>query len=190
MIKLEGGRKIDIQPLINQVKLGNSHAFRLIVEQYQGYIFKVAYGILRNEQDAEDAAQDIFLKIYLSLPQYEHQGFKTWITRIATNHAIDMKRKAFRKREESSNSVYEDYQVPTNQSVENQYFKEAKLDLIRSRLNELPAGYRGVVFGFYIKEKSYQELAEEHEAQVKTIEMKLYRARKWMKENWEEDDFI
>ena len=186
----KGGRDIEIQALINQVKKGNQHAFRLIVEQYQGYIFQVAYGILRNEKDAEDAAQEIFMKIYLSLPKYEDQGFKTWITRLATNHAIDMKRKAFRKREESSDSVYEDFQVPRNDSVEKEYFKEEKIKVIRSRLNELPTGYRDVVYGFYIKEKSYQELAEEQEAQVKTIEMKLYRARKWMKENWKEDDFI
>lgn len=190
VVVLEGGREIEVQILINQVKKGNQHAFRLIVEQYQGYIFKVAFGILRNEKDAEDAAQDIFLKIYLSLPKYEHQGFKTWITRIATNHSIDMKRKAFRQREESSDTVYQDFQVPTNESVEKQFFQEEKLDLIRSRLDELPEGYRDVVFDFYIEEKSYQEIAENYGVQIKTIEMKLYRARKWMKEKWKEDDFL
>ncbi|SNX70930.1 RNA polymerase sigma factor (sigma-70 family) [Bacillus oleivorans] len=190
MIEVKGGRDIEVQSLINQVKKGNQHAFRLIVEHFQGYIFHVAYGILRNEKDAEDAAQDIFLKIFLSLPQYENQGFKTWITRIATNHAIDMKRKAYRKREEASISVYDDYQAPSNESVEKVFFREEHLALIRSRLDEIPASYRDVVYGFYILEKSYQELADGLNVQTKTIEMKLYRARKWMKENWKEDDFV
>ena len=58
--------------------------------------FTTVYGVLRNEKDAEDAAQEVFLKIYTSLPQYEKQGFKTWISRIAVNHAIDMKRRQVR----------------------------------------------------------------------------------------------
>lgn len=54
--------------LIEKIKSGNDHAFRILVEKYRNLVFHTAYGVLRNEKDAEDAAQEVFLKIYTSLP--------------------------------------------------------------------------------------------------------------------------
>ncbi len=61
--------------------------------------------------------------------------------------------------------------------------------LIQQRLDELPSTYKQVVEGFYIEEKTYKELAKQYDVQVKTIEMRLYRARQWMKKHWKEDEF-
>ena len=58
-----------------------------------------AMQIVRNEKDAEDVTQEVFVKIYYALPKYKKQGFKTWITRIAMNHSIDLTRKQQRKQE-------------------------------------------------------------------------------------------
>ncbi|MBP3039618.1 sigma-70 family RNA polymerase sigma factor [Bacillaceae bacterium Marseille-Q3522] len=162
-------------------------AFRLIVEKYRNYLFRTVYAIVRDEKEAEDATQEVFLKIYTSLPTYENQGFKTWITRIAVNHAIDKKRKQNRRHEETLEPL--EYQLTDTFNLENEVLAKERKMLIRKRLNELPANYREVIYDFYIKEKSYQEMAEEQKVQVKTIEMKLYRARLWMKKHWKEDDF-
>ncbi len=77
----------------------------------------------------------------------------------------------------------------TRDSLEKQVIHNEQRRLVRNRLNELPDNYRDVIYGFYIAEKSYQEMAEEQNVQVKTIETKLYRARHWIKKNWKEDDF-
>jgi RNA polymerase sigma factor (sigma-70 family) len=61
--------------------------------------------------------------------------------------------------------------------------------LVREKLECIPENYREVIYGFYIAEKSYQQLAQEQNVQVKTIETKLYRARQWMKTHWKEGDF-
>ncbi|HEY4553047.1 MAG TPA: sigma-70 family RNA polymerase sigma factor [Bacillaceae bacterium] len=175
--------------LIERIKNGNDHAFRLLVEKYRTAVFHTVYSVLRNEKDAEDAAQEVFMKIYTSLPQYEKQGFKTWITRIAVNHAIDMKRKKVRRQEDMNVEYEEASHAPPDDSVELQVIKREKKQLIRKRLDELPPNYKEVVEGFYIREKTYQELADEQDVQVKTIEVKLYRARQWMKKHWKEDDF-
>jgi len=74
---LKGGREVLDDGLIEKIKSGNDHAFRLLVEKYRNHVFHTVYGVLRNEKDAEDAAQEVFMKIYTSLPQYEKQGFKT-----------------------------------------------------------------------------------------------------------------
>ncbi|MGE8205313.1 sigma-70 family RNA polymerase sigma factor [Heyndrickxia sp. NPDC080065] len=174
--------------LIEKVKNGNDHAFRILVEKYRMHIFHTVFAILRNQQDAEDAAQEVFLKIYASLPQYENQGFKTWITRIAVNHAIDMKRKKVRRREDQTVEFQPEEFRGKNNTEELVLLKEKK-SILSKRLVELPDNYREVVEGFYIKEKTYQQMAEEQKVQVKTIETKLYRARLWMKKHWKEDDF-
>ncbi|MEH6954986.1 RNA polymerase sigma factor [Neobacillus drentensis] len=187
--KGKGERTINEEALIEKVLDGNDRAFRLLVEKYRNDVFRTIFAVLRDQKEVEDAAQEVFMKIYLSLPQYQNQGFKTWITRIAVNQAIDIKRKQARRREE----VAEELELPlagiAKDSVEKEILETDRRRFVRKKLDELPDNYRDVIYGFYIAEKSYQQMAEEQNVQVKTIEMKLYRARHWMKRNWKEDDF-
>lgn len=178
------------QEFIQKITAGDEHAFRIFVTTYRNLVFHSVYAVLRNQKDAEDATQEVFLKIYLSLPQYEGQGFKTWLTRIAVNHAIDMRRKAYRQREEA----VEDFQLDTNvmreESVLSQVTKKEVKQLVHQRIHELPKNYRDVIYGFYIEEKTYEQLAEEQNVKRETIAMKLHRARQWMKKHWKESDFL
>lgn len=185
----KGERDINDQVLIKKILDGNDHAFRLLVEKYRTELFRTIYAVLRDQKDAEDATQEVFMKIYHSLSQYENQGFKTWMKRIAVNHAIDVKRKKERRREEMVESLVYDSLPSTRDNVEAEVIDLEKRRLVRERLEELPENYREVVHDFYIAEKSYQQMAEEQQVQVKTIETKLYRARHWMKKHWKEDDF-
>ncbi|WML60842.1 sigma-70 family RNA polymerase sigma factor [Neobacillus sp. PS2-9] len=175
--------------IIEKVREGNEHAFRLLVEKYRNDVFRTVFAVLRDQKEAEDAAQEVFMKIYTSLSQYENQGFKTWMTRIAVNHAIDVKRKQARRREEVVDALEQKALGTPRDSVETEIIENDQRKLVRKRLDELPENYREVIYGFYIAEKSYQQMAEEQKVQVKTIETKLYRARSWMKKNWKEDDF-
>lgn len=185
---MEGGRVVVDQALIEKAKQGNSHAFRLVVETYQNYIFQAVYGVLRNQQDAEDATQEVFLKIYHSLPKYENQGFKTWIRRIAVNHAIDIRRKKIRRKEDQQ-VEYEEFYSPMVTSVEHDVLTSERKQILLRRIEELPKNYQSVVKGFYIDDKTFLELSEEENVKPKSIEVRLFRARQWMKEHWKEDDF-
>lgn len=169
--------------------VGSDHAFRLLVEKYRNDVFRTVFAVLRDQKEAEDAAQEVFVKIYTSLSQYENQGFKTWMTRIAVNHAIDIKRKQARRKEEMVEDLEQQSLGTPKDGVEKELIVNERQRLVRKRLDQLPENYRDVIYGFYIAEKSYQQMAEEQNVQVKTIETKLYRARVWMKKNWKEDDF-
>jgi RNA polymerase sigma factor (sigma-70 family) len=160
-----------------------------LIQKYRNDVFRTVFAVLRDQKEAEDAAQEVFLKIYTSLPQYENQGFKTWMTRIAVNHAIDMKRKQARRKEEIFEAIGQEAFRTPKDSIEKELIENDRRRLVRKRLNEMPENYRDVIYGFYIAEKSYQEMADEQNVQIKTIETKLYRARHWMKKNWKEDDF-
>ncbi len=185
----KGEREISDQDLIQKIKSGNDHAFRILVEKYRNDLFRTIYAVLREQKEAEDATQEVFMKIYTSLPRYEDQGFKTWITRIAVNHAIDMKRKRDRRQEDVLDLLEYDTLGSEKESVETEVIKNERTELVRKKLHELPVNYRNIIYDFYIEEKSYQQMAEEQNVQVKTIEMKLYRARIWMKKHWKEEDF-
>lgn len=171
------------------MKVGDEHAFRLLVEKYKNTLFRVIYPILRHEKDAEDATQEVFLKIYYALPEHSSQGLKSWMTRIAINHAIDVKRKKQRQYE----TVLEPDDLSTlSQSEENivvPLLRKEQRKLVQERLYNMPANYRDVIQAYYISEKSYQQIAEEQQVEVKTVETKLYRARNWMRKHWKEDDF-
>ncbi|MFS0820642.1 sigma-70 family RNA polymerase sigma factor [Bacillus sp. 1P02SD] len=175
--------------LIEKAKAGDEHAFRLLIEKYKNLVFKAIYPVLRHEKDAEDAAQEVFLKIYYALPQYSAQGFKGWITRIAVNHAIDVKRKKQRQNE----LILEPDDLPalssSEESVVIPLLRKEQRELVKNRLHDMPANYREVIEAYYIAEKSYKQIAIEQQLEVKTVEMKLYRARNWMKKHWKEDDF-
>src|SRR5208337_1406793 len=73
---------------------GETEAFRVLVDRYSRKIFRLAYGMTRNEQDAEDVVQETFLRAYRRLDQFESRSsFGTWIFRIAVNSALDLTRK-------------------------------------------------------------------------------------------------
>lgn len=185
----EGERGISDQVLIQKAISGNEQAFRLLIEEYQSSLFRTIYAVLRDEKEAEDALQEVFLKVFTSLPRYKGEGFKTWMTRIAVNHAIDMKRKQARRREDMVESALNDRLGSEKEQVETAVMRIERQQLVLQRLDELPDNYRKVIYDFYIQEKTYQQMAEEQQVQVKTIETRIYRARIWMKKHWKEEDF-
>ncbi|XOK61239.1 RNA polymerase sigma factor [Paenibacillus elgii] len=191
-IRREGrGRTITEEAWIARIISGDADAFRELVDKYGNCLFQAVYGVLRSTKDAEDVTQEALLKIYASLPQYRYQGFKTWLTRIAVNKAIDFKRSQDRKKEE----LTDDWEgrtppEPTQSSpVETQVIRRERSTYVRERLDRLPENYRDVVVAFYIEEKSYQQIAEEQHVAIKTVESKLYRAKQYMRKVWKEEEW-
>ncbi|MBA9085299.1 RNA polymerase sigma factor (sigma-70 family) [Fontibacillus solani] len=146
--------------------------------------------MLRDEKEAEDAAQETFLQVYKSLPDYRSQGFKTWMTRIALNKAIDLKRKKDRRREEQWDPIDVDLQVIDEKpEVVQGIIDIEQSEELRNKIAAMPPGHKIIVSSFYLKGKSYEEIASELNVTVKTVESKLYRARAWMREHWKEEEW-
>lgn len=84
--------------MLAQARAGNRDAFRTLVERHSRAVFRVAYRLTGNPQDAEDVVQNTFLKAYAELPRFEaRSGFGTWLHRIAANCAVDLLRKRPRR---------------------------------------------------------------------------------------------
>jgi RNA polymerase sigma-70 factor (ECF subfamily) len=79
---------------VERARLGDNEAFRLLVQQHSRGIFRLAYRMTANEQDAEDVVQETFLKAYRQIDRYEARcSFSTWLYRIASNCSLDLIRK-------------------------------------------------------------------------------------------------
>lgn len=98
------GRVITEEQRIAQALSGDREAFRHLALQYGPYLYQVVYGVLQSPKDAEDVTQEVPPKCTLPSLSISKEGFKTWITRIAVNKAIDFKRSR-RKREELTDDV-------------------------------------------------------------------------------------
>lgn len=184
------GRVIDEELLIQQIRAGDESAFRKLVQTYGSYVYRAVYSVLRDPKEAEDAAQETFIRVYEALPSYNSQGFKTWLTRIAINKAIDLKRKRERLREETIEQQVE--LIELHSSVDdglNHVLTKERKQTLREKVAELPERHREMITAYYLEEKSYEQIATEHNIALKTVESKLYRARIWIREHWKEEEW-
>ncbi len=98
--------EVDAGGAVERAQSGDSDAFRLLVEQHSRAIFRLAYRMTGNEDDADDVVQETFLRAYRQLSRYEaRSSFSTWLHRIASNYALDlirMRRRHQEKRERGS----------------------------------------------------------------------------------------
>ncbi len=89
--------------LMLQFKAGDDHAFQTLYERIRLPVYRFAYRMLGDAQTAEEAAQDILVKVYRSRARYQPSArFRTWLFRVATNHCLNEKRRAWRRREVGS----------------------------------------------------------------------------------------
>ncbi|MEK4106461.1 RNA polymerase sigma factor [Paenibacillus sp. FSL L8-0493] len=185
------GRVIEEELLIKRICQGDEDAFRQFVNTYSQHIYKITYSVLREVKAAEDAAQEAFLQMYKSLPDYRYQGLKSWITRIALNKAIDAKRKRDRLRE-----LPVDYELVLSQTPSNEedvlatVVRRDRMNRLSGEINNLPEGHREIMVAYYLENKKYEQIAAENEITLKTVESRLYRARQWMRKHWKEDEWL
>ena len=189
---IQGGRKIAEKATIEQVQRGNTEKCEEIIDEYQDYIYSLCLGIVRNPHTAADITQDVFIKIYTSIGTYNHQGFKTWISRIATNTSIDYIRKRTREEERTiSLDLYkESISLPSAlDTPESLFFQKDQQEKLLSACEGLPPKYRDVIKKYYIENKSYLEISEEENITVRAVESRLYRGKKIIKRRWEAEGY-
>ncbi|WP_367649694.1 RNA polymerase sigma factor [Paenibacillus sp. NEAU-GSW1] len=184
--------EIQDEAWIEAVRNGGPAEFQAFVQAYGPHIYKTVYAVVRSPHDAEDVTQEVLMLIHRSLPDCRLDGFKTWITRIAVNRAIDWKRSKARKPEEPADShVLADSSniAGTGTAAEALALEREGQRQVREQVDRMPDNYREVVTAYYMEEKSYEEIAAETGLERKSVESRLYRARNWMKKNWRKEDF-
>ena len=166
---------------------GDPQAFSQLVDKYQRPIFNLCYRMLGNAQDAEDAAQETFLRAYKSMNRYDiNRSFSSWLMAIGSHHCIDQ----LRKRRYPIISV-EDLPVPDlpdkSPGMDARLSKSEQQHRIRELLKVLEPTDRAAVILYYWYDYSYSEICETLSLSMSAVKSRLHRARRAMAKSWLSD---
>lgn len=164
--------------LVDKIVAGDQQAFAQLVDKHKSYAYTIAFKILQNRPEAEEAAQDSFIKSYHHLAGFNRQSkFSTWFYRIVFNTAITYKRKSRHQFQGLEHTQLED-DYRGEQSLE-QTDKKKYLNEALGRMTETD---RAALTLFYLDEFSLEEIAEITGTSANTIKVRIHRARQRLAE--------
>ena len=159
--------------LIDRILAGERQLYAKLVDAYKSYAYTIAMKILESRPDAEEAAQDSFVKAFQYLKNFNRQAkFSTWLYRIVFNTAISYKRKRKPVFQTLENTIIE-YSEQADSKTE----QDDKQVFIAKAMDKLNEADRLAIQLFYIKEFSMEEVAEMMGQNINTIKVRIHRAR-------------
>ncbi len=162
------------QELIRSAQSGDRDALIQLLREIEHHVYRTAFYILGNEQDAMDAAQEALIRIYTKIHSFEEKAkFKTWVQRIVTNICIDK----FRRIKPTVSIDEHEMVFASDQSVEDEVVATYISQDIREAISKLSDHYRAVVVLRYLQDFSYNEISESLGLPLNTVKSYLFRAR-------------
>jgi RNA polymerase sigma-70 factor (ECF subfamily) len=189
MLAVHNGRhpetRVSEQALILRARAGDEAAFTPLVETYQTAIYNLCYRMLGDAGEAEDAAQETFLRAYAQLHSYDSsRSFKTWLFSIASHHCIDR----LRKRRLIWLSIDDEALHPhpalreRTPGPEEQSMRREQSEAVQALLARLAPEDRKVIVMRYWYDLSYEEIAQTTGTTVSAVKSRLHRARGFIAE--------
>ncbi|MCL2874039.1 MAG: sigma-70 family RNA polymerase sigma factor [Defluviitaleaceae bacterium] len=168
---------------------GDIRAFENIVKTYERLVYSVALRLLRNPEDAKDATQEVFIKVYKSLDKCKNENMlKSWICVITNNTCIDIIRKHSKQSTISLDAQIETdegafiFEIPSDEKTPEQKLVEDEgYEMLKAAIDKLPLDYRSVLVLRDIHSLSYSEVAEATNLNMGTVKSRLARARAMLK---------
>jgi RNA polymerase sigma factor (sigma-70 family) len=175
------------QEIIAAVLNGNTKAFEVLVKNHQRFVFTLALRFVKNREDAEEIAQDCFIKAYRALGTFKQTAkFSTWLYTIAYTTAMSF----LRKKQLSIQSIDDDesvLQLPNNIGSYRADLVEQKSANVYLKLaiDSLLPDDAAIITLFYLGEQSLEEIGQALHMETNTVKVKLHRARARLKEKME-----
>ena len=165
--------------LVREVLSGDSSAFAELMSLYKKRVESLGMSFFKNAADAEDFAQDVFLKAYTKLDSFRGESlFSTWLTRMAYNTAIN----AVNRRPEYV-SIADETLLPDNSlTPEEKELKSLTMETVRECLKELPDKYKIVLDLYFFYDNSYAEISEITSLAENTVKSHIFRAKKLLRD--------
>ena len=165
--------------LIERCQNGDAQAMEVIVRQYQTQVYNSAYGMLGNREDAQDLVQEVFLRVWEKIGQFQFKSrFSTWLYRIVMNQCINEKNR--QKRHKTVPMEMDDTQAWTPvhfATPEREALLAEKRELLEIALGKLKEDYRTVLVLREMENLSYEELAEVLNCSLGRVKSRLHEAR-------------
>jgi RNA polymerase sigma-70 factor (ECF subfamily) len=180
------GRPLDESDLIRRAQRGDTHAYEELVHAYQGIAFRTAYVIARNAGDAEDAAQDGFVKAWRALGRFrEGAPFRPWLLRIVANEARNRRRSAGRRANLALRAATEEPSGDAAPSPEAALLSAEQRAALLTAVEGLPDDQRDVVVLRYFLGLSEVEVAEGLGVPQGTVKSRTARALERLRESYD-----
>lgn len=164
---------------IDQTLAGNTQAFGHLVKAYQDFIYTIALRVVKVREEAEEVAQDTFIKAYESLPDYRGEAkFSSWLYSIAYRKALDRVRKYKRNRELELIEEITEHQLDEVENALAFLESQERREKINQCIMQLPERDAALVTFYYFEELSVKEIAKLTEMSEDNIKVRLFRSRK------------
>jgi len=164
---------------IKRTLTGDTEAFSVLVERYQSLVFSVVMRMVRQRQDAEDVAQDVFLKAFSSLAGFRGDSrFSTWLCRIAYTTAVSH----IRRQRPDRAGIELQNEHDTCEDEDGHSLREERLQQLQRSLVQLPPEDATLLTLYYQHEKTVEELASITGLSVANVKVRLHRIRKKLHE--------
>ena len=164
----------------------NSNYFNILYDRYSKKVFGKCYSLLKSEAKAEDAAQEIFVKVLLNLSKFTGRSkFSTWLYSITYNFCID----TIRKNKKNIGVLVEDigiYGDVVEDTIDDSELLEKNVYRLKEVLNILPAGDKAILLMKYQDEFSIKEICEIIEKSESAVKMKIKRAKEKFLKTYDE----
>ena len=169
----------DDQILIKAIKNGDTKAYAQLVNRYKDLVYTLAIRMLKHREEAEEVAQDTFIKVFKSLDKFKGDSkFSTWIYRVTYNTCLDR----IKKNKKYINDVaIDDFTFNKLDVIDNaleNMIKKEKQELIKKCITKLPEDSSAILTLFYFEELSLDEISKIINMETNTVKVKLFRARK------------
>ena len=169
---------LEDQSLVERTRRGDPSAFAQLVETYQTPVYNLAYRMLGNTNDAEDAAQETFLRAYAQLSRFHvGQKFATWLLSIDAHYCIDRLRRRRFLWLSLEDRALDDTLVSVSPEPDDELLRRESQQEIERLLERLAPANRLVVVLRYWHEQSIEEIAQTTGDSVGTVKVRLHRAR-------------
>jgi RNA polymerase sigma-70 factor (ECF subfamily) len=178
----------DDREVVRRVQGGETEAFEVLVEKYKRKTFRLAYGVLRDQEEALDVSQEAFVKAYRSLPKFKgDSAFYTWLFRITMNLALDRRRQRISRAksmgaEDVPPEEWERTAVSPDTAPDEEAVSADRRARIGRALQSLPEHHRAIIILSDIQGLSYREIAEVLAIPMGTVMSRLHNARKRLRE--------
>lgn len=167
--------------LITKFKEGDKKAFEQLVHLYQDRVYSLCRHLLGNAHEAEDAAQDTFIKAYRNLPKFTPDAsFYTWLYRITVNTCIDYKKRPFFSAlfaRSSDDDKFLAWEVPDELSPERLYESKQMGQALQRALQKISPKLKAIIVLKEMEGLSYEEISEVLDVSLGTVKSRLSRAR-------------
>jgi len=175
---------LDDKALVRRAQRGDREAFARLVARHQRYVYNLAYRLLRNTHEAEDLAQEVFLRTWRGLDSFRGEAkFTTWLYRIVTNLCYNrlprLRRQLLEADVDDANSSA--MTLSSNEDPPAAAEAAEQRAFLHRQIAVLPAKYQAVITLFYLQELSYQEIAQVLDLPLGTVKTHLFRARERLK---------